>query len=75
MTPPPPAHSLDASATIPTHEPEVVCVSLGSVLPLLLEAAQNDYAWVNDFADDQIAMSRDLFDLLRFYAHGRRRAG
>ena len=45
---------------------------LGEVLPLLLDAARSQRAWVDDFADDNISISSDLYEVLLAYQHFRR---
>ncbi len=41
-----------------------VSVSLGEVLPYLSEALTSDRAWLEDFADDEITISRDLYEVI-----------
>ena len=49
-----PEESAAGPATIPLRES--VQLTLGEVLPLLVEAAKSRRAWVDDFADDQITI-------------------
>lgn len=51
---------------------ETVRVPLGDVLPLLAEAVRNDRTWLRDFADDEISISTDLYEVLLAYQHYRR---
>lgn len=44
-----------------------VTVSLAEVVPLLLHASQNDRGWLNDFADDVVQVSEDLYEILVAY--------
>jgi len=44
-----------------------VTVSLAEVVPLLLHASQNDRGWLNDFADDVVQVSEDLYEVLVAY--------
>jgi hypothetical protein len=37
-------------------------VSLGDLLPLLALAKRNRYAWLQDFLDDEVAITPDLED-------------
>jgi hypothetical protein len=53
-------------------EPETVTVPLGDVFPLLAEAARNRRSWLADFADDQITVSQDLYEVIVAYQHYRR---
>lgn len=60
-----------ACATLP--EPcSGVRVSLGEVLPLLADAVASDRTWLRDFADEDITVSSDLYDVLQAYRHFRR---
>ena len=60
-----------ACATLPTRQ-DGVRVSLGEVLPLLADAVASDRTWLRDFADEDITVSSDLFDVLQAYRHFRR---
>ena len=57
-------------ATIPMRDS--VQLPLGEVLPLLLDAVRSGRAWVDDFADDEISISSDLYEVLLTYQHFRR---
>ena len=41
-----------------------VTVPLGDVFPPLLEALESDRTWPHDFADDEITISEDLYEVL-----------
>jgi hypothetical protein len=58
-------------ATLPARQ-DGVRVSLGEVLPLLADAVASDRTWLRDFADEDITVSSDLFDVLQAYRHFRR---
>lgn len=62
------------STAISRAEPkcETVRVALGDVLPLLAEAVRSDRTWLRDFADDEISISTDLYEVLLAYQHYRR---
>lgn len=51
---------------------ETVAVSLQEVLPLLADAVNSRRTWLNDFADDKITLSTDLYEVLLAYQHFRR---
>jgi hypothetical protein len=53
---------------------ESVTVPLSEVFPLLAEAARSRRAWLSDFADDQITISQDLYEVIVAYQHYRRPA-
>lgn len=50
-----------------TANPKTVAVSLGKIVPLLMDAVSNDRAWLTDFADDTIRIDADLYDVLLAY--------
>ncbi len=49
-----------------------ISVPLTEVLPLLADAVRSDRTWLNDFADDEISISMDLYEVLLAYQHYRR---
>lgn len=51
---------------------QMVSVAVGDVLPLLLEASRNRRAWLEDFSDDAMTISSDLYEVLLAYQHFRR---
>lgn len=51
---------------------ETVSVSLREILPVLVEAMNSRRGWVNDFADDEISISTDLFEVISAYQHYRK---
>jgi hypothetical protein len=65
-----PEEAAAAPATIPLRGS--VQLPLGEVLPLLLDAVRGGRAWVDDFADDEISISSDLYEVLLAYRHFRR---
>ena len=60
-----------ACATLP-ETASGVRVQLGDVLPLLADAVASDRTWLKDFADEEITVSPDLYDVLQAYRHFRR---
>lgn len=54
------------------EQPQTVTVPLADVFPLLAEAARGRRAWLADFADDQITISQDLYEVIVAYQHYRR---
>jgi hypothetical protein len=56
----PAASDLDA----PNVEPNVH-IRLGDLLPLVALAMRGNYHWLNDFVDDEVAITSDLYDVLR----------
>jgi hypothetical protein len=49
-----------------------VNVPLMEVLPLLADAIQSERTWLSDFADDEVTISMDLYEVLLAYQHYRR---
>jgi len=60
------------NATQAKDMPATVTVPLAEVLPLLAEAVQSERTWLQDFADDEITISMDLYEVLLAYQHYRR---
>jgi hypothetical protein len=48
------------------QEPSVH-VSLGELLPLVALAHRNNYAWLQDFLDDEVRITPDLYEVLRAF--------
>ena len=44
-----------------------VRVSLGDLLPLVALAHRNNYLWLQDFLDDEVAITPDLYEVLRAF--------
>jgi hypothetical protein len=53
-------------AEIMATTPEIT-VTLGQLLPLLQEAMQTQRLWVNDFLDEEITLSSDLYEVLQAF--------
>jgi hypothetical protein len=49
-----------------------VTVPLGEIFPLLADAVQSERTWLRDFADDEICISTDLYEVILAYQHYRR---
>lgn len=56
------------------HRPhrKAVSVPLGEILPLLAEADRSERTWLRDFADDEVTISMDLYEVLLAFQHYRR---
>ena len=46
-----------------------ISVPLGDLIQVLSEASRWNRAWVTDFADDQVEVSEDLYEILSTYWH------
>jgi hypothetical protein len=44
-----------------------VRVSLGELLPLVALAHRHNYVWLQDFLDDEVAITSDLYEILRSF--------
>ncbi len=42
-----------------------VHIRLGDLLPLLAVAQRRGYLWLRDFLDDEVAVTADLYEVLR----------
>ena len=40
---------------------------LGELLPLVALAHRHNYLWLQDFLDDEVAITADLFEVLRAF--------
>ena len=48
-------------------EPANVRVSLRDILPLVALAQRNNYLWLQDFLDDEVCVTSDLYQVLRAF--------
>ncbi len=47
-----------------------ISVSLGDLLPLVALAHRKNYLWLQDFLDDEVCITPDLYEILRaFQSH------
>ena len=53
---------------------ERVAMRAGDLLAWLADAVGEDRSWLNDFADDELTVSRDLYEVIQAYRHFRRSA-
>jgi hypothetical protein len=51
-------------ATLPAEE---MTVKLGDICQILADAVRTKRAWVSDFADEEIQISPDLYEVLSAY--------
>jgi hypothetical protein len=51
--------------------PGSVKVPLAEIFPLLTEALRSNRTWLTDFADEEITVSSDLYEVLVAYKHYR----
>ena len=48
-------------------QPATVRISLGDLLPLIAAAHRLNYLWLQDFLDDEVAVTPDLYEVLRAF--------
>jgi len=60
----------DEPETMAFPEPEV-SIKLGELTRILADAIIWDRTWVTDFADDDVKISADLFEILSMYSQMR----
>ena len=58
--------SSDDSAR-PKRPQRTVRVCLADLLPLVALAQRNNYAWLQDFLDDEVRISEDLYEVLQAF--------
>jgi hypothetical protein len=57
-----------APETSPNEAPEpTVHVRLGELLPLVALAHRQNYLWLQDFLDDEVVITSDLYEVLRAF--------
>jgi hypothetical protein len=62
----------EATATVDCSDTSSVTVSVGEVLPLLADAMSSQRTWLQDFENDDITISADLYEVLLAYKYFRR---
>lgn len=71
-----PAHLRVYPASLDTDDDELqdpsIRVRLADLLPLLAFAKKNNYLWLQDFLDDEVTVTSDLYDVLRSFCDVRR---
>lgn len=67
-----PQQESSTPAAVLTETKPTVTVPLGEILPLLADAVQSDRTWLRDFADDEVTISTDLYEVLLAYQYYRR---
>ncbi len=51
---------------VPVQEP-TVRVGLGDLLPLVALAHRHNYRWLQDFLEDEVVITSDLYEVLRAF--------
>ena len=69
-----PENSVAAQSPVEAEpQSDRVTVPLSDVFPLLMDAVRSERTWLRDFADDEITISSDLYEVLLAYQHYCRR--
>ena len=53
-----------------TQDP-TIRIRLADLLPLLALAKRNNYLWLQDFLDDEVCVTADLYEVLRAFRYYR----
>ena len=53
-------------------KPATVTLEMRDILPLLADAVNNNRTWLQDFENDDITISADLYEVILAYQHCRR---
>jgi hypothetical protein len=61
-----------ANVSVVEAQRQTVTVPLTEIMPLLADAVQSQRTWLRDFADDEVTISMDLYEVLLAYQHYRR---
>ena len=66
----------DQATAIPavkmSADKQSVTAPASQILPLLVDAIRSQRTWLDDFADDEVTVSADLYEVLMAYQHFRR---
>lgn len=61
-----------ANVSVVESQRETVTVPLMEIMPLLADAVHSQRTWLRDFADDEVTISMDLYEVILAYQHYRR---
>jgi hypothetical protein len=62
---------LEENETAVMHDPDVR-VRLGDLLPVVAMAQRMNFIWLKDFLDDEVAVSRDLYEVMQAFRNSSR---
>ena len=65
-------HGVKLYSPTPMETFESVTVRIRDIMPALLQSSVNRLNWVNDFADDPVVITRDLYEVLLTYQQMKR---
>ena len=52
---------------VAANQEPTIHVRLGDLFPLLAQAHRGNYLWLNDFEDDEVVITEDLYEVLRSF--------
>jgi hypothetical protein len=55
------------TSTFPSTPAPTVRVTLSELLPLVALAHRNNYVWLQDFLDDEVRITEDLYEVLQAF--------
>jgi hypothetical protein len=59
---------LPLSREAPTQPKQaMIDVTLGDLLPLIALAHRKNYVWLQDFLDDEVSITADLYEVIRAF--------
>ena len=67
-----PPQDTASAAVLRRDTRETITLSLGEILPLLADAVASRRTWLDDFENDEITISTDLYEVILAYQHFRR---
>jgi len=62
----------EVTCSVVETQRETATVPLMEIMPLLADAIQSQRTWLRDFADDEVTISMDLYEVVLAYQHYRR---
>ncbi len=67
-----PEETTEQPSSSERHPLHRVSVSLGDILATLVEASNDGRRWLDDFQDDEVTISTDLYEVILASQHYRR---
>ena len=67
-----PSHESRVKTVTEAKRNESVTVPLREILPMLADAVQSNRTWLRDFAEDDVTITSDLYEVILAYQHYRR---
>jgi hypothetical protein len=64
-------YPLSREADASDAQEPTVHVTMGDLLPLVALAHRKNYRWLQDFLDDEVAITPDLYEVLRAFRYNR----